>query len=129
MMKRCAEHVTFKKTDAAFREGDLAALLAAVDDATSVPNGPMPLTMGAVSRYAIYTALWRSSANLLEAGTDPNPADHAGFPPLLAALGGRSVPGSPGRPDVLEIMGTAARVRFRSGSTWDQATTHRCTWL
>jgi ankyrin repeat protein len=42
---------------------------------------------------------------LLEIGADPNPADHAGFPPLIAALFcSRPRPGSPGRPDALEIL-------------------------
>lgn len=40
--ERCTESEKFKKIDAAFREGDLTALRAAVDDPDSVPNGPMP---------------------------------------------------------------------------------------
>ena len=105
MMKRCAEYQTFRKIDAAFRAGDLAALRAAVDDPTSVPNGPMPLTIGPCLEYAIYHSPLAFIRELLEIGADPNPADHAGFPPLIAALScSRSVPGSPGRPDVLEIL-------------------------
>jgi hypothetical protein len=49
---RCAEYQKFKKIDAAFRVGDLAALRAAVDDPASVPNGPMPLTIGTCLEYA-----------------------------------------------------------------------------
>jgi ankyrin repeat protein len=42
---------------------------------------------------------------LLELGADPNPTDHAGFPPLIAALScSRSHPGSPARPDVVAIL-------------------------
>ncbi len=42
---------------------------------------------------------------LLEIGVDPNPVDHIGFPPLIAALScSRPQPGSPGRPDALEIL-------------------------
>jgi hypothetical protein len=52
--ERCAEYEKFKQIDAAFRTGDLAALLAAVDDPASVPNGPMPLTIGSCLEYAIY---------------------------------------------------------------------------
>jgi hypothetical protein len=36
---------------------------------------------------------------LLDIGADPNPIDHAGFPPLIAALScSRPQPGSAGRP-------------------------------
>jgi hypothetical protein len=52
--ERCAEYEKFKKIDAAFRVGDLNALRAAVDDPHSVPNGPMPLTIGRCLEYAIY---------------------------------------------------------------------------
>lgn len=103
--ERCAEYHRFRKIDAAFRAGDLAALRAAVDDPASVPNGPMPLTIGSCLEYAIYHSPLPFIRTLLESGADPNPADHAGFPPLIAALScSRPCPGSPGRPDVLEIL-------------------------
>jgi ankyrin repeat protein len=103
--ERCAEYENFKKIDAAFRAGDLAALRAAVDDPASVPNGPMPLTIGSCLEYAIYHSPLPLIRTLLEIGADPNPADHAGFPPLIAALScSRPRPGAPGRPDVLEIL-------------------------
>ncbi len=103
--ERCAEYEKFKKIDAAFRAGDLAALRAAVDDPASVPNGPMPLTIGSCLEYAIYHSPLAFIRTLLEIGADPNPADHAGFPPLIAALSClRPQAGSPGRPDVLEIL-------------------------
>jgi uncharacterized protein len=42
---------------------------------------------------------------LLEIGADPNPEDHSGFPPLIAALScSRSRPGSPARNDMLDIL-------------------------
>ena len=44
--ERCAACEKFKEIDAAFRAGDLAALRVAVDDPATVPNGPMPLTIG-----------------------------------------------------------------------------------
>ena len=44
--ERCREAGRFRKIDAAFRAGDLAALRAAVEDPYCVPNGPMPLTIG-----------------------------------------------------------------------------------
>ena len=72
--ERCAEYATFKKIDAAFRAGDLAALRAAVGDPASVPNGPMPLTIGACLEYAIYHSPLPFIRTLLEIGADPNPA-------------------------------------------------------
>ena len=103
--ERCAEYEKFKKIDAAFRAGDLAALRAAVDDPAGVPNGLMPLTIGSCLEYAIYHSPLPFIRTLLEIGADPNPADHAGFPPLIAALScGRPQPGSPGRPDLVEIL-------------------------
>ena len=100
-----AENDRFKKIDAAFRVGDLAALRAAVADPASVPNGPMPLTIGACLEYAIYHSPLSFIRTLLEIGADPNPANHTGFPPLIAALScSRPRPGSPGRADVLQIL-------------------------
>lgn len=103
--ERYAEYAKSKKIDAAFRAGDLGALRAAVDDPACLPNGPMPLTIGSCLEYAIYHSPLPFIRALLELGADPNPADHAGFPPLIAALScSRPRPGSPGRPDVLEIL-------------------------
>jgi uncharacterized protein len=102
---RCAEYEQFKKIDAAFRVGDLTALRAAVDDPDSVPNGPMPLAIGPCLEYAIYHSPLPFIRTLLEIGADPNPANHAGFPPLIAALScSRPQPGAPGRADVGEII-------------------------
>ena len=52
--ERRKEWDTFRKIDAAFRNGDLAALRVAVDDPACVPNGPMPLANGPCLEYAIY---------------------------------------------------------------------------
>jgi uncharacterized protein len=110
--ERCAEYEKFKKIDAAFRAGDLAALRAAVDDPASVPNGPMPLTIGSCLEYAIYHSPLPFIRTLLEIGADPNPAGHAGFPPLIAAVSCRRPrPGSPGRPDVPEMRQSRSRSR------------------
>lgn len=84
--ERCAEHERFKRIDAAFRAGDLAALRAAVEDPDAVPNGPMPLAIGPCLEYAIYHSPLSFIRTLLEIGADPNPEDHIGFPPLIAAL-------------------------------------------
>jgi ankyrin repeat protein len=103
--ERCAEYQKFKKIDTAFRAGDLAALYDAVDDPDSVPNGPMPLTIGSCLEYAIYHSPLAFIRTLLEIGADPNPTNHAGFPPLIASLScGRSHPGSPARADVINII-------------------------
>jgi len=103
--ERWAEYEKFKKIDAAFRAGDLAALQAAVDDPASVPNGPMPLTIGSCLEYAVYHSPVPFIRTLLELDADPNPADHAGFPPLIAALSClRPQAGSPERANVLEIL-------------------------
>ncbi|MGZ8929290.1 MAG: ankyrin repeat domain-containing protein, partial [Methylobacter sp.] len=65
----------------------------------------MPLTIGTCLEYAIYHSPLPFIRTLLEIGANPNPADHAGFPPLIAALScSRPQPGSPGRADVLEIL-------------------------
>jgi ankyrin repeat protein len=103
--ERCAEYERFKKIDGAFRAGDLAALRAAVEDPDAVPNGPMPLAIGPCLEYAIYHSPLAFLRTLLEIGADPKPEDHAGFPPLIAALScSRSQPGSPARADVTEIL-------------------------
>ncbi len=103
--ERCAEYEKFKKIDNAFRIGDLTALRAAVDDPDSVPNGPMPLAIGRCLEYAIYHSPLLFIRTLLEIGANPNPADHAGFPPLIASLScSRPQPGAPGRPDVVDIV-------------------------
>jgi ankyrin repeat protein len=102
---RCAEYAKFRKIDDAFRTGDLAALRASVDDPKSVPNGPIPLAIGPCLEYAIYHSPLPFIRTLLEIGADPNPTDHAGFPPLIAALScTRPQARAPGRPDVVEII-------------------------
>ena len=103
--ERCKEAETFRKIDAAFRSGNLARLRAAVDDPGSVPNGPMPLTIGPCLIYAIYHSPLPFIRELLAIGADPNPAVNDGFPPLIAALScSRPQPGSPGRSDTLKIV-------------------------
>ena len=65
----------------------------------------MPLTIGSCLEYAIYHSPLPFIRALLEIGADPNPKDHAGFPPLIAALScSRPRPGVPGRQDVIEIL-------------------------
>ncbi len=103
--ERCAEYEKFKKIDAAFRSGDLAALRAVVDDPDSVPNGRMPLAIGPCLEYAIYHSPLAFIHSLLEIKADSNHENNNGFPPLIAALScSRPHPGSPARPDVLDIL-------------------------
>lgn len=99
------EHERFMRIDAAFHAGDLPALRAAVDDQENFPNGLMPAGIGTCLEYAVYHSPLAFIQTLLEMGADPNPADHIGFPPLIAALScSRPQAGSPGRPDVVDIL-------------------------
>jgi ankyrin repeat protein len=94
-----------KESTRLFAFGDLEALRAAVEDPDTVPNGMMPLEIGPCLEYAIYHSALPFIRTLLEIGADPNPADHAGFPPLIAALScSLPRPGAPGRPDVTDII-------------------------
>lgn len=103
--ERCDEYRRFARIDAAFRAGDLAGLRAALDNPDDFPNNPGPLAIGRCLEYAIYHSPVTFIRELLEAGADPNPVDHAGFPPIIAALSCITpVAGSPGRPDVHEIV-------------------------
>jgi ankyrin repeat protein len=103
--ERCAEAAKCLRLDKAFREGDLAALRAAVDDPDRFPNGLMPLAIGPCLEYAIYHSPLPFIRTLLELGADPNPVAHAGFPPLIAALScSRPRPGARGRRDVVETL-------------------------
>jgi hypothetical protein len=58
---------------------------------------------------SFWEAAWEGLMRTLDAGTmggaDPNPAHHAGFPPLIAALSCvRAHPGTSAREDVLEVL-------------------------
>jgi len=95
----------FLRIHAAFKAGDLDALRAAVDDPSVIPNGFIDLAIGGCLEYAIYHSPVSFVRTLLEIDADPRPVDHIGFPPLIAALScSRSQPGSPARPDVMEIL-------------------------
>ena len=105
--ERCAEHARFLRIDAAFKAGDLAALRDAVEDPALVPNGPMPVSIGNCLEYAIYHSPLTFIRTLLELGANPNPPDgeHAGFPPLIAAIScSRAVPGAVRRTDTDDIL-------------------------
>ena len=94
-----------RRIDAAFADGDIAALRAAVDDPPDFPNNAMPVAVGPILTYAIYWSPLRFIEELLALGADPNGHDHDGFPPLLAALcKTHPQPGSLTRTDVVEVM-------------------------
>lgn len=103
--ERCAEAKKFQRIDAAFRSGNLDALRAAVDDPGSIPNGPMPLTIGSCLVYAVYHSPLAFVRTLLDIGADPNAPADDGFPPLIAALScAQDVPGASRRTDVADIL-------------------------
>ncbi len=103
--ERSREARAFARIDAAFRAGDYEGLRAALEDPQGFPDVYGPLTIGHCLEYAIYHSPLPFIRLLLERGADPNYADHAGFPSLIAALTClRSVPGSPARADAHEIL-------------------------
>jgi uncharacterized protein len=103
--ERCAEARRFERIDEAFRRGDLDALRAAVDDPASVPNGPMPVTIGSCLVYAIYHSPLSFIRTLLDVGADPRSPVEDGFPPIIAALScTRDTLGANRRTDVDEII-------------------------
>jgi ankyrin repeat protein len=103
--ERCAEARKFQRIDDAFRRGDLHALRAAVDDPASVPNGPMPVTIGSCLVYAIYHSPLSFIRTLLDVGADSRAPVDDGFPPIIAALCcTRETPGANRRTDVGEII-------------------------
>jgi hypothetical protein len=124
--ERCAEARKFRRLDAAFHDGDLEALRAAVDDPSTVPNGRMPDGIGPCLVYAIYHSPLPFIRTLLEIGADPcAPADD-GFPPLIAALScGRDVPGATRRTDVDDII----RMLLSFGADPNQRGINDCTAL
>ena len=102
---RCREAAQFQRIHDAFRKGDLDALRAAVDDPDAIPNGPMPITIGACLVYAIYHSPLAFIRTLLELGADPNAPADDGFPPLIAALScARAGPGLTPRTDVGDVL-------------------------
>ena len=83
---------------AAYVEGDLEALKAALGNPPDFPNNRGPRGVGEVIlEYAIYHSPLTFIRTLLERGADPNYGDHAGFPSLIATL-------STERPDMLEVV-------------------------
>ena len=75
--------------DDAYRRGDMAALKRALGDPSDFPNCQQPAELavgGTPLEYAIYWSPGAFIEALLNLGADPNYADEAGFPALLAVL-------------------------------------------
>jgi len=114
---RCREARQLSRIDAAFRAGNLEALRASVDDPSSIPNGPMPMTVGSCLVYAIYWSPLRFIRELLDLGADPKAPADDGFPPLIAALScSTDAPGANRRTDINEVL----RLLLRRGADPDQ---------
>ncbi|MDH4063533.1 MAG: ankyrin repeat domain-containing protein [Acidobacteriota bacterium] len=99
------DHARYRRLDAAFQVGDLAALRSEIGSIDGFPNVVADPAIGLCLTYAIYHSPIGFVCELLEAGADPNHHEHDGFPPLFAALS-CAVPG-PGavcRADVADIL-------------------------
>ncbi|WP_425374556.1 ankyrin repeat domain-containing protein [Mesorhizobium waimense] len=96
---RCERHRLFKAIDDAFKAGDFGALGSALGGSPRWYDEPMPfeLGLGHPLEYAIYWSPGAFISTLLDAGSNPNYEDHAGFPSIIAAL-------STERTDKLEII-------------------------
>jgi ankyrin repeat protein len=103
--------------DAAYRQGDLEGLKAALGDPPDFPNveNPPAFGGGACLESAIYHSPLAFLRTLLELGADPNYPDSAGFPSLIAAL-------SSGREDALErvalLLDAGADIGQRGLNDW-----------
>ncbi|MDX8517917.1 ankyrin repeat domain-containing protein [Mesorhizobium dulcispinae] len=98
---RCGRAKLFKAIDDAFKAGDFEALGKALGGSARWFDEKMPfeLGLGHPLEYAIYWSPAAFITTLLDAGSNPNYEDHAGFPSIIAAL-------STERPDRLEIVRT-----------------------
>ena len=115
--ERCRDARQLARIDGAFRAGDLDALRASVNDPSSVPNGPMPITVGSCLVYAIYWSPRPFIRELLDLGADPKAPADDGFPPLIAALSCSSdAPGANRRSDIHDVL----RLLLRRGADPDQ---------
>ncbi|AZO08269.1 MULTISPECIES: ankyrin repeat domain-containing protein [unclassified Mesorhizobium] len=96
---RCERHRLFKAIDDAFKTGDFDGLGRALGGSPRWYDERMPfeLGLGHPLEYAVYWSPLAFIATLLDAGSNPNYEDHAGFPSIIAAL-------STERPDKHDIV-------------------------
>ncbi|WP_245513451.1 MULTISPECIES: ankyrin repeat domain-containing protein [unclassified Mesorhizobium] len=96
---RCERAKLLMAIDDAFKVGDFEVLGKALGGSARCFDERMPfeLGLGHPLEYAIYWSPLAFISTLLDAGSNPNYEDHAGFPSLIAAL-------SAERPDRLEIV-------------------------
>ncbi len=100
-----AGQARWRRLDAAFRAGDLAALRAEIGSLEGFPNVVADPAMGLCLTYAIYHSPLAFIGELVDAGADPNGHTGDGFPPLMAALSsGVPAPGASVRTDVREVV-------------------------
>src|SRR5215217_1481398 len=96
---RCEQHRLFKAIDDAFKAGDFHALGQALGGSARWFDEELPreFGFGHPLEYAIYWSPLAFIEQLIQAGSDVNYEDDAGFPSLIAAL-------STKRADKLEIL-------------------------
>ena len=86
----------------AYKRGDAEELSRLLGNPPDFPNCKGPPGAGEiVLEYAIYHSPLSFIRKLLELGANPNYADHAGFPSLIAAL---SCSDRPDRYEILELL-------------------------
>jgi uncharacterized protein len=108
---RCERYRRFEAIDNAFKAGDLEALRNALGGSPGWADEPMPheLGLGHPLEYAIYWSPVAFIETLIQAGSNPNYHDPAGFPSIIAAL-------STERPERLQIV----RILLESGADPNQ---------
>jgi ankyrin repeat protein len=85
----------------AYKRGDLEGLKTLLGNPPDFPNCPGPLAVGRIIlEYAIYHSPLLFVRSLLELGADPNYADDAGFPSLIASISSKR----PERYEIVELL-------------------------
>ena len=127
---RCREARALERIDHAFREGDLDALRAALDESVRCRTARCRRRSAHASSTRFTAARSPSSARFLKLGADPNAPVDDGFPPLIAAFStdGRARGGLRHRDRCRRgasgCCWPLARIRISAAST----TTRRFTW-
>jgi hypothetical protein len=108
---RCERHRLFQAIDSSFKAGDFDRLAQALGGSPRWFDEPMPfeLGLGHPLEYAIYWSPLAFIERLIEAGSNANYDDDAGFPSLIAAL-------STTRTDRLDLV----RLLVRRGADLNQ---------